>query len=136
MPLPNKNFQWRPNDLSGETLLRYQLEADRWYDAVSDAHTQQMRSVGKYSASIGFVSTVLGLILCTIYLIVLGILGLVKWLLGGTKKNSYKDIPVTRKDYSDRLLRSPVRADYEDENEYLDVLSAYITKTKEYPKSP
>lgn len=125
MPLPNSNFQWRPNDNSGITLLRYRLEAEKWYSALTDAHT---KSISGSDHGVGFIFSVLSFILCLILLTLIGIVKLLLLILGGGSKD--KDVPVTRKDYSDRLLRIPVREDYPTEEEYMDVLGAFMMNRK------
>lgn len=129
MPLQNNNFQWRPNDRSGLTLLRYRLESQRWYDSLMNINRENTRRIGSMASSFDFVSSILGLIFCVILLILLGILSLVKLALG-TNRHPHRGIPITRKDYSDRLLRMPVRKDYPTEEEYYDVLGAYIMSQK------
>jgi hypothetical protein len=121
MPLSNNNFQWRPNDNSGKTLLRYRLEAEKWYDALTDIHK---KSVSTPDHGVGFIFSLLSFLLCLILLSLIGIVKLLILILGGQKK--YDDRPITRKDYSDKLLRMPVREDYPTEQEYLDVLGAYM----------
>jgi hypothetical protein len=135
MPLPNNNFQWRPNDLSGKTLLRYNLEAERWYNALNDVHNKQLRSAANVKGSFSFVTSVLSLVFCAVLFILLGIIRLVSSATKKLKKDeAWRNIPVTRKDYSDRLMRAPVRADYEDEDEYLDVYGAYLAHKNTFPK--
>lgn len=127
--MTGQQFNWRPNDRSGLTLIRYRLEAQRWYDTVSDISKQNTRRVGSISSSFDFITSILGLVFCVVLLILLGILSLIKLLLG-SNKNKYRDTPTTRKDYSDKLMRMPVREDYPNEDDYYDVLGAYIMSRK------
>ena len=76
MPMPYENFNWRPNDNSARTNLRYTLEAEKWVSAVSSAQRKaQPRSI---SGDLTFISMVIQLVLCVVLLIVLGILQLIK----------------------------------------------------------
>lgn len=127
MPLFNSGFQWRPNDNSGQTLLSYRLEAEKWYGALADTHA---KSVNR-STGINFIFMVITLILNVLLLILLGILKLLITLLGGSTKRD-KFVPTTRKDHSDMLERMPVREDYPTEGEYLNVLGAYISTRNKY----
>lgn len=134
MPLPNNNFQWRPNDQSGLTNIRYRIEAEKWYDAVSNVHSNQMMSATKYSASFNFIGTLFSLVLCLISLILLGIVGLIKMILGkgeDVRIKRWLDTPLSRKDFSDKLLRAPVREDYDTEEEYLDILGAFLAAQRD-----
>ena len=45
MPMPNDNFNWRPNDNSSLTNHRYDLEAEKWVKAVGKA-TSRNRGTG------------------------------------------------------------------------------------------
>jgi hypothetical protein len=128
MPLSNNNFQWRPNDNSGLTNLRYDLEASKWYNALVEKHN----NVTKYSGhGLGFASDLITFIFCLILLVLIGIMYIVKEIaIKLTKKKSPEPYfePKTRKDYSDMLLRTPIREDYADHSEYMQVLSAYLMK--------
>lgn len=66
MPMPNNGFKWRSNDNSATTLLRYELEAEKWVNAVNRAQAKaQPRSVAKDFA---FISNLLQLIFCVVLL--------------------------------------------------------------------
>ena len=76
MPLPYEEFNWRPNDNSAQTNLRYTLEAEKWVNAVSSAQRRaQPRSV---SGDLAFISSLIQLVLCVLLLVVLLVLQLVK----------------------------------------------------------
>lgn len=82
MPMPNKDFNWRPNDRSATTLLRYQLEADRWISAVNSAQrNSQPRSI---SGDLSFVGLILhgafAIILLVLLLFLQGVKSVLGWL--------------------------------------------------------
>jgi len=75
MPMPYDEFNWRPNDNSATTNLRYTLEAEKWVNAVSSAQRKaQPRSI---SGDLAFISMLLHLVFSVLLLILLGILHLV-----------------------------------------------------------
>ncbi len=76
MPMPDNGFQWRPNDNSATTNLRYTLEAQKWVNAVSSAQRKaQPRSI---SGDLAFIGMVFELVLSVKLLILLGMLQLIK----------------------------------------------------------
>ena len=100
MPMPYENFNWRPNDNSATTNLRYTLEAEKWVNAVSSAQRRaQPRSI---SGDLAFIGMVIQLILCVVLLIVLGILQLIKALIKlvetGVNNHKNKRSTAIRKD--------------------------------------
>ena len=75
MPMPDNGFQWRPNDNSALTDLRYTLEAEKWVNAVSSAQRKaQPRSI---SGDLAFISIAFELVVSVLLLILLGVLQLV-----------------------------------------------------------
>lgn len=75
MPMPDNGFQWRPNDNSALTDLRYTLEAEKWVNAVSSAQRKaQPRSI---SGDLAFISMAFHLVFSVSLLILLGLLQLV-----------------------------------------------------------
>ena len=75
MPMPDNGFQWRPNDNSARTNLRYTLEAEKWVNAVSSAQRKaQPRSI---SGDLAFISIAFELVVSVLLLILLGVLQLV-----------------------------------------------------------
>ena len=78
MPMPDNGFQWRPNDNSALTDLRYTLEAEKWVNAVSSAQRKaQPRSI---SGDLAFISMAFHLVFSVSLLILLGLLQLVSGL--------------------------------------------------------
>ncbi|GAB2765543.1 hypothetical protein [Salinimicrobium soli] len=98
MPMPYDGYNWRPNDNSATTNLRYTLEAEKWVNAVSSAQRRaQPRSI---SGDLAFIGMVVQLILCVVLLIVLGLLQLLKALIKfveSSVNNSNKKAPQVRK---------------------------------------
>ena len=70
MPLPNQtNFQWRPNDNSAQTNIRYTLEAEKWVDAVNSAQNRMPK--GNFGSDIGFIGAILTIPLCLLIFILM-----------------------------------------------------------------
>ena len=61
------NYNWRPNDRSALTLMRYNLEAKYWVKAVNSA--QQRLPSGNYGADLGFIGACIQLPLLLIFMI-------------------------------------------------------------------
>ena len=109
--MPNNGFQWRPNDNSATTNLRYTLEAEKWVNAVSSAQRRaQPRSI---SGDLAFIGMVIQLILCVILLIVLGTLQLIKALiqLVETAVNNNRNNRNTT-DRKDKISEAKVEEDF------------------------
>jgi len=78
MPMSNRdNFQWRPNDNSVTTNLRYDLEAKHWMKAFNSASLSSSSSGGSFFMVIGLL---ISMSVNIITLIVLGIVELIKWI--------------------------------------------------------
>lgn len=71
MPLSNTNFQWRPNDRSATTMLRYKVEAQRWMEGLQGAASSQSRN--NPWAPFILLSHILTLLLCIVIFVVLGL---------------------------------------------------------------
>ena len=78
------NFQWRPNDNSSKTNLRYQLEAEKWTRAFNAASAKRPVSSGNSFAVIGMV---ISLIYYLILFILICLADFVKWVL--VKRGEY-----------------------------------------------
>lgn len=73
-----ENYQWRPNDNSSSTRLKYDLEAEHWTRAFKSAQMkQQSVSFGETLSAIGMV---ISLIASIILLIVFLLVDLFRWL--------------------------------------------------------
>lgn len=82
MPPPGE-FNWRPNDNSATTLLRYELEAEKWMNAVSSAQRKTMtRSSGK---DFIFLGLIIQLLFSLVLLVLLFFLNIFKWMLGSIR---------------------------------------------------
>ena len=78
METQNDNYQWRPNDNSSSTRLKYDLEAEHMVRAYKSAYrNQQTVSIGE---SISIVGMVLTLVASLVILVVLGIVDFIKWI--------------------------------------------------------
>jgi len=72
------NFQWRPNDNSVTTNLRYSLEAQKWTDAFQSASAKSTASFSKDLQAIGLI---LSFGVNIIFFILICITDSVKWFL-------------------------------------------------------
>lgn len=72
-----QNYQWRPNDNSSSTRMRYDLEAEKWTRAFKSAQMkQQSVSLGD---SLSVIGMVISLLASVIVLIVVLLVDLYKW---------------------------------------------------------
>ena len=72
-----QDYQWRPNDNSVRTQLRYDLEAEHWTRAFKSAQMkQQSVSLGE---SLSIIGMVISLLASVIVLIVVVLVDLIKW---------------------------------------------------------
>ena len=132
MPMPYEEFNWRPNDNSATTNLRYTLEAEKWVNAVSSAQRRaQPRSI---SGDLAFIGMVIQLVLCVVLLIVLGILQLIKALI--------KLVETSVNNRKNNKRSSTIRKDKISEEKVEDDLTVFskkpdkvwtIKKEKQYP---
>ncbi len=118
MPLNNNDFNWRPNDNSGLTLLRFKLETDKWYNAVRNAQLHGVRSIGR---DLSFFLSLFQLLFCLLLLILLLFINILKSLLSMFVTEDYNN-------HEDKIVSEtkPVRKNYNNENDYLDALSIYF----------
>jgi hypothetical protein len=70
MPM-NRNFNWRPNDRSATTMLRYRVEAERWMEGIRGAVSSQSRNNPMMPLIV--LSQILTLAFCCLVFIVLGL---------------------------------------------------------------
>ena len=132
MPMPYDNFNWRPNDHSATTNLRYTLEAEKWVNAVSSAQRRaQPRSI---SGDLAFIGMVIQLILCVVLLIVLGILQLIKALIRfvETGINNHKKNKRNTAIRRDQISEKKVEEDFPGAGKEPDKVWT-IKKEKKYP---
>lgn len=144
MPLANNNYNWRPNDNSSATSLRYQLEAEKWVEAVGNAKKNTKKYSGPSQGDIGVITMIFELVSYVFILIIMGIARVIQGIVGLiTQKNeNNKKVldpsrnrvqfsktvtkePVLYKDYSDRFLKPPRKKDYPDADEYREMVGAY-----------
>jgi len=93
-----QNYQWRPNDNSSTTRLRYDLEAEHWLTSIKS--TSSRRGSGG-SGSFAFLFTFFALAFNLLNILVLGITMLFKWMFGLNKKTSRV---VTHEGVRERML--------------------------------
>lgn len=73
------NFQWRPNDNSSTTRLRYDLEADHWLKSIK--HSQYNKGANNMLGDIGNMFLVLSLAINIVSLIVMVVWEVIKWII-------------------------------------------------------
>lgn len=71
------NYQWRPNDNSSTTRMRYDLEAEHWTRAIKSSQRKQ-QSVS-FGESLSVIGMVISLVVGLIVLLVMGLIDLIKW---------------------------------------------------------
>ena len=114
MPMPDNGFKWRPNDNSAQTLLRYELEAEKWVNAVSSAKSKAYRgSISKDLLVIGMViQLILTIPLIILLLILKGVQGTLKMVREKRERN-LRISEMRQKGYPEStinvLVDSPVR---------------------------
>lgn len=72
------NFQWRPNDNSVTTNLRYSLEAEKWTKAFQSAST---KSTASFSRDLQVIGLIFSLVTNIIFFILICISDTIKWFL-------------------------------------------------------
>jgi len=75
----NNNYNWRPNDNSSTTNLKYQLEADHWLKAVKSS--DYAKGSGSMLGDIGNMFLVLSLLINIIKVIVMVLWEIIKWII-------------------------------------------------------
>jgi hypothetical protein len=85
------NFQWRPNDNSSTTLLRYDLEAKHWTKAFKSASMKHQPV--NYGKDLIFIGVFLSIFINFISLLLLGIIELIQRIRG--EKKTYKPQSIT-----------------------------------------
>lgn len=94
MPMQG-DFNWRPNDNSATTLLRYELEAEKWVNAVSSAQRKTMpRSLGK---DFVFIGLIIQLLFSLVFLVLLFFLNILKWMLRSIRNMIEKNREAARR---------------------------------------
>lgn len=72
-----QNYNWRPNDNSSTTRLRYDLEAEHWFLAYQGAKRKHTRA--SFQETAGVIGLVLSLIFNLIWLMGLIVVKFFKW---------------------------------------------------------
>lgn len=73
-----QNFNWRPNDNSSTTLLRYDQEAEHWVRAFKNAERNNRPT--DYKSSFRVFGLFISLVFSLTVLIVLSTIQFIKWL--------------------------------------------------------
>lgn len=106
-----QNYLWRPNDNSSTTRLRYDLEAEHWLTSIKSATSNSSRSAG---GEFVFIGLLFGLVVNLLFIVVLSLTSLFKWILG-----RYKSTPngstTTTITYGNGLPEKPLTPDEVDE---------------------
>ena len=71
-----QNYQWRPNDNSSTTRLRYDLEAEHWTRAFKSA--QKRSKPTSYAHDLSVIGAVVTILVSLLTLIVISIIDVVK----------------------------------------------------------
>ena len=73
-----QNYNWRPNDNSSTTRLRYDMEAEHSYKSFKSAERKHKPS--SISADLSVVGILIQLVFSLLTLIILGIIQIVQWI--------------------------------------------------------
>lgn len=109
MPMPNNNFQWRPNDRGATTMLRYRVEAERWTEGLKSAISSQTRNnpMGPFIV----INQILTLLFCMMIFLFLGIKYLLVFIFGA------KPAPEKPIERTELTFDEPIDADDPDRDE-------------------
>jgi|DEB0MinimDraft_12_1074336.scaffolds.fasta_scaffold00020_18 hypothetical protein len=90
-----QNYQWRPNDNSVTTKMRYSLEAEHWLSAIK---SNSAKSTASLSETFGTIGLLFSLFINLIMIVVLSLTYLFKWLIGlsSVNKNTNSNVEVKR----------------------------------------
>jgi len=73
-----QNYNWRPNDNSSTTNLRYDLEMDKWMTAYKN--NERKHKPSSISADLNVIGLVFSLVFSLITLLVVMVIDFIKWL--------------------------------------------------------
>lgn len=82
------DYQWRPNDYSSRTNLRYDLEAEHWLTAFNNASAKTTVSFGR---ALGFLGLILSIIFLSLLFIVLVIREGVLYIIGRRRNKKARE---------------------------------------------
>jgi len=102
------NFQWRPNDNSVTTNLRYDLEMNHWLRSLKSS---TVSSTFNFHSSIAVIGLIISLALNLILFILLCLSDLIVWMVNGivkTKKKEHKPKgpPTLSKERLDKMFNT------------------------------
>ncbi len=78
------NYNWRPNDNSPSTNLRYKLEANKWMDALRSA--EAIAPKPNYRSDLGFIAALIQIPLLLLFIILMIPILLIKEIFPGAEK--------------------------------------------------
>ena len=93
------NFQWRPNDNSSQTRIRYDLEMNHWLKSLQSSSMKSTTSIGEVSMIVGLI---ISLFLNIIFFVLIIISDILVWV-----RNQFPERVIKRK----RLPTDPIRND-------------------------
>lgn len=78
MAIDRQDYQWRPNDNSVQTRLRYELEAEHWHRSFKAAERKNRTT--SYSSDLSVIGAVVTILVSLVTLIVISVIDVVKWM--------------------------------------------------------
>jgi hypothetical protein len=108
MSTQNNNFQWRPNDNSVTTNLRYDLEMNHWLKSFKSS---TVSSTFKFSSSFVVIGLIFSLAINLIFFILICLSDFIVWLVDRVKKrdkriSKTKPIDTLSKERLDRMFNT------------------------------
>jgi len=108
MSTQNNNFQWRPNDNSVTTNLRYDLEMNHWLKSFKSS---TVSSTFKFSSSFVVIGLIFSLAINLIFFILICLSDFIVWLVDRVKKrdkgiSKAKPIDTLSKERLDRMFNT------------------------------
>jgi len=102
------NFQWRPNDNSVTTNLRYDLEVNHWLKSLKSS---TVSSTFKFSPSFIVIGLIFSLFFNTVYFILICLSDFIVWVVDKIKKREKeiskpKPIPTLSKERLDKMFNT------------------------------
>ena len=99
-----QNFQWRPNDNSATTRVKYDLEAEHWLRSFKSAEISQKS--GSFASDLAGIGLVFGLVINLFNIVIILITMFLKWVfkIASTKQKPSGDV-----EYDTRLTNDELR---------------------------
>tara|TARA_R110000796_G_scaffold146955_3_gene263702 strand:- start:6065 stop:6433 length:369 start_codon:yes stop_codon:yes gene_type:complete len=98
-----QNFQWRPNDNSATTRVKYDLEAEHWLRSFKSAEMSQKNS--SFSSDLNGIGLVFGLIINLFNITIMLITMFLTWIFKTASKNkeTYVEVKQDKRLTNDEL---------------------------------